>query len=69
MLLPLFILPGLIKRLKILGGSGHGNFSLGFVPAMVFYCSLNLDLVCVDVGGPDFSEDLLISLPYIGIKS
>ena len=57
--------PGLVRRLGILGESGLRNFSLGLVPAMVFCCSLSLNLVSGSVGGPVPLKDLLISLPYV----
>ena len=60
--------PGLVQRLGILGGSGLGSLSLGLVPAIVFCCSLGLDLVSGSVGGPVPSKDLLISLLYVGTQ-
>ena len=65
----LLVLPSLIGRLGILGGSRHGSLSLGFVPAMIFHCSLSLDLVCGSVGRSISSKDLLIGLSYVGTRS
>ena len=65
MLLPLLILFGFIARLGILGRSGHRSFSLRYVPVIVFYYSLSLDLMCGGISQPLSSDDLLISLPYV----
>ena len=64
----LLVLPGLIGRLGILGGSRHGSLSLGFVPAIIFHHSLSLDLVCGSVGRSISSGDLLIGLSYVGTR-
>ena len=69
MLFPSPVSPGLVRRLRILGGSGLGSFSLGLVLAVVFCCSLGLDLVNGSVGGPVPLKDLLIGFPYVGTRS
>ena len=65
----LLVLPSLIGRLEILGGSRYGSLSLGFVSAMIFHRSLSLDLVCGSVGQSISSGDLLIGLSYGGTRS
>ena len=65
MLFLFFVLPGLIGRLEILGASKHRNLGFGFVPAMIFHCSLGLDFVCGGVERSISLGDLLVSLPYI----
>ena len=42
--------PGLVQRLRILCKSGFGSFTLGLVPAIVFCCSLSLDLMGGSMG-------------------
>ena len=64
----LLVCPGLIGRLGILGGSRHGSLSLGFVPTIIFHCSLSLDLVSGIVGRSISSGDLLIGLSYVGTR-
>ena len=64
-LLLLLIFLGLIGRPGILGRSGYGNLSLGFVLAMIFHRSLDLDLVCGSMGRSISLEDLLVSLSYM----
>ena len=65
----LLVLPGFIGRLGLLGRSRRRSLSLGFVPAIIFHCSLSLDLVCGSVGRLISSGDLLISLLYVGTRS
>ena len=69
-LLLLFVLSRLIGRLEI-GGSGRGSRSRTlisrFVPAI--HCSLGLDFVRGGVSRSIPSEDLYISLTYVGIQS
>ena len=65
----LLVLSGLMRRLRILGGSRHGSLGLGFVPAMIFHRSLSLDLVCGSVGRMISSGDLLIGFSYVGTRS
>ena len=60
-----FISLGLIKRLGILGRNRHRSLSLGFVFAMIFYCSLSLEFVCSSVCQLAFLRNLLIDLLYI----
>ena len=65
LLLLLLFFPGLIGRLKILGGSRYRRLSFGFVPAITFHCSLGLDLVCVGMDRSIPLGDLLVGLLYI----
>ena len=68
-LLLFLVFSGLIGRLGILGKSRYGSLSLGFVPAMIFYCSLSLDFVCGGVGRSIPLRDLLVSLLYVRTRS
>lgn len=61
----LFILPNLIKKLEILGGSRYKSLSLRFIPATIFHCSISLDFFCGSVRRLTSLEDLLIGLLYI----
>ena len=64
-LLLLFVLLDLIRRFEILGRTGYRSLGLGFVPAMIFYCSLGLDFVCNSMGWSIPSGDLLVGLLYL----
>ena len=70
MLLLLFVLFSLLERLGI-GGSGRrsggGTLTSGFVRAI--HCSLGLDLVRSSVSRSISSENLYISLTYVGTWS
>ena len=66
LLLLLFILSCLIKRIKILGKSRHRSLkSLRFIFSIAFYCFLGLDLVCGSVGWLTSLKTMLIGLSYI----
>ena len=60
--------PGLIRKLGILGRSGLESFSLGLVPAMVFRCSLSLDLMGGGIGRSVLPETAQISFSYVGTQ-
>ena len=61
MLLCLFLLPGIIRRLEIIIES----LSFGFVPAIIFHCSLSLDFVCGGMCWLASLGNLLIGLLYM----
>ena len=63
MLFLLLILPSLIRRLKLRGGS-ESLKSLGVFSVM--YRSLGLNFVYNCVSGSTSSEDLYVSLSYVG---
>ena len=65
MLLFHLILLGFIKRLGILGKSKHGCLIPGFVSAMIFHHSLDLNFMYGGISRSTSSKDLLISLLYI----
>ena len=65
----ILVLPGLIGRLGILVRSRHRSLGLGFVPVMICYYSLGLDLVYGGVGRSIFLRDLLVGLSYIKTRS
>ena len=62
-----FVFSGLIGRLRILSGSGHGSLSLGFIPAS--HRPLCLDFVRGGVSGSTSSEDLGISFSHVKTRS
>ena len=59
------IFPDLIRRLEILSKSRRRAFSLGFVLAMIFYRSLNLDFMGGGMGRSISSKTIQVSLLYI----
>ena len=68
MLLLLFVLSGLIGRLEI-GESGRRSGGGTLTSILATHRSLGLDFLHGDVSGSVPSEDLYISLSYIGARS